>query len=91
MARPTITTDVPGCREVVDPGQTGLLCEARSATSMADAMRRFANLSRPEQLAMGARGREKAIRLFGQAEVIAAYARALDWSTRWVRSARRSG
>jgi glycosyltransferase involved in cell wall biosynthesis len=78
MGRPVITTDVPGCREVVDPGETGLLCEVRSAASLADAMRRFADLPTAERLAMGERGRDKAVAEFGQARICAAYARALD-------------
>src|SRR5581483_9725820 len=34
MGRPIVATDVPGCREVVDDGITGLLCEVKNAHSL---------------------------------------------------------
>ena len=37
MGRPIVATDVPGCREVVENGVTGLLCEVKSADSLAAA------------------------------------------------------
>ena len=40
MGRALIATDAPGCRNVVEPGVTGFLCEVRSAVSLADAMER---------------------------------------------------
>jgi glycosyltransferase involved in cell wall biosynthesis len=36
-----IAADVPGCREVVRDGITGLLVPARDSTALADAMRRL--------------------------------------------------
>ncbi len=38
MAKPLIATDVPGCREVVDNGSTGLLCRVRDAEDLAQKM-----------------------------------------------------
>lgn len=35
MERPIITTDVPGCRDVVDPGRSGLLVPLHDARSIA--------------------------------------------------------
>jgi glycosyltransferase involved in cell wall biosynthesis len=59
MARPTITTDVPGCRETVVPGATGWLVPARDAEALAHAM--LAAAERPERLeAMGLAARELA-------------------------------
>ena len=43
--RPVITSDIPGCREAVDDGSTGLLCQARDADSLYQQMRRMASLS----------------------------------------------
>ena len=77
-ARPMIATDVPGCSDVVEPGVTGLLCEARSATSLAAAMGRMLGLSRKERAAMGARARSKVEREFDQALVLKAYLEALE-------------
>ena len=36
MGRPIVTTDVPGCRDVVEHGINGILCAARDAASLAD-------------------------------------------------------
>ncbi len=58
MARPVIATNVPGCRDALIPGRTGLLCEAASETSLAETMLDFAALSRPQRAAMGNAGRE---------------------------------
>jgi glycosyltransferase involved in cell wall biosynthesis len=41
--RPMIATDVPGCREVVRPGETGLLVPFNDPTSLADAIRELAD------------------------------------------------
>ena len=73
MARPLITTDVPGCRQVVDEGTTGYLCRARDAADLAGKMERMLNLSREERELMGRRGREKMQRDFEQDIVIRKY------------------
>ena len=77
MGRPAITTDVPGCRAAVDDGLTGLLCEPRSAKSLADALLRFASLDTDECKKMGDAARQKAVREFDQRAVNAAYLAAL--------------
>lgn len=37
-ARPLIATDVPGCRDIVRDGDTGLLCPPRDAAALCEAM-----------------------------------------------------
>lgn len=56
VGRPVITTDMPGCREPVAPGETGLLVPARDAGALAGAMMALAD-NRPllEQMAHRAR------------------------------------
>jgi glycosyltransferase involved in cell wall biosynthesis len=41
LGRPIITTDMPGCRETVEPGRNGLLVSPRDAAALADAMERY--------------------------------------------------
>lgn len=77
MATPVIATDVPGCRHVVDDGVTGLLCEARSAASLAETITVMVEMSAEERTAMGLRARQKAEREFSQERVVAAYLHAL--------------
>jgi glycosyltransferase involved in cell wall biosynthesis len=78
MSRPIIATDVPGCRAVIDRDQSGLLCEARSAGSLAAAIGRFLALAPGEQAAMGSAGRAKMAREFDQTLVIDAYRDAIE-------------
>ncbi len=73
MARPLVTTDAVGCREVVVDGDNGFLCEVRSASSLADAMRRMIELGASAREAMGLRGRAKMAREFDEALVVSAY------------------
>jgi len=41
VARPTITTDAPGCRETVVDGENGFLVPVKDAQAVAQAMERF--------------------------------------------------
>jgi glycosyltransferase involved in cell wall biosynthesis len=55
--RPIVTTDVPGCREVVRHGENGLLVPARSVGPLAHALREL--IADPARRArFGRRGRE---------------------------------
>jgi glycosyltransferase involved in cell wall biosynthesis len=77
MGRPIVATDVPGCREVVDDGVTGLLCEARNAASLTGKLERMMTMSYEERRAMGERGRAKVAEQFDEAGVVARYLKTL--------------
>ena len=77
MGKPLIATDVPGCRDVVIDGETGFLCDVRSAEALAKAMQRMLELSPEQRLEMGRRGRSHIERNFGEALVVAKYLDAL--------------
>lgn len=78
MGRPLVTTDVPGCREVVDPGVNGLLCEVRSAVSLADALRVLIAMPAEQRSKMGLASRGLVEERFSEKRVIAAYLDALN-------------
>lgn len=78
MARPLIATDVPGCREVVRHGVNGYLCAVRSATALAEAMRRLALLSHADWQDMAYASRSHAAAHFDEQQVLKAYAVALQ-------------
>ena len=59
MCRPLIATDVPGCREVVDDGVTGLLCKPKDVVSLSQKMEIMINLPHETRVSMGKRGRQK--------------------------------
>ena len=77
MARPVITTDAPGCRDVVEDGKTGFLCAPRDADSLAAAIRRFLALSPARRAEMGRLGRRKMEREYDEQIVIEAYRKAI--------------
>ena len=77
MGRPLIATDVPGCRDVVDEGVNGFLCESRNPVSLADAMWRLGSLPEQQRSSMGAAARRKVQEQFSEALVIRAYLNAL--------------
>ena len=73
MAKPIVTTNVVGCKEVVDDGVNGYLCEVRNAQDLADKMEKMLNLSEEQRLEMGKKGREKMIKEFDESIVINKY------------------
>lgn len=67
--RPIVTSDVPGCREVVRHEDNGLLVPVKDAVSLAAAIDRL--LADPDlRRRMGARGRERAVEEFSVEGVV---------------------
>jgi len=73
MGRPIVATDVPGCREVVEDGVNGLLCEVKNADSLTEALERMLTLTSSEREAMALRGREKVTSEFDEKNVVERY------------------
>ncbi|MBN3523446.1 glycosyltransferase [Paenibacillus apiarius] len=61
---PVVCTDVGGSSELVIPDETGFLCPPQEPDSLFGCIIQYASLSPAQQHLMGARGRERAIRLF---------------------------
>jgi len=76
--RPVITTDQPGCREVVEPGCNGYRVEPRSVDALLAAMRAFLALSLERTREMGVHSRSLAESRFDVKTVISAYLQAAD-------------
>lgn len=77
MARPLIATNVTGCRDIVDDGANGFLCEVKSGKDLADKMVMMMNLSAEQRMEMGKKGREKMIKEFDKKIVIQKYLEAI--------------
>jgi glycosyltransferase involved in cell wall biosynthesis len=77
MEKLVIATDVPGCRDVVVDGQTGLLVPAKSEQQLAGAMLRAAEMSKEEREKFGQLGRQHVLQNFSVSAVWAFYADAL--------------
>lgn len=73
MGRPLIATDVAGCRDVVEDGVNGFLCEAHDVISLATVMRRLAETSSMELRKMGAASRSLVEERFDERFVLRAY------------------
>jgi len=78
MAKPIITTDVPGCKEVVEDGINGFLCNVKDAKDLAKKMIKMINLSQEERIKMGKAGREKVIKEFDEKIVINKYLKEIE-------------
>ena len=72
-AKPIITTNSVGCRDVVDDGVNGYLCEPRSWEDLKLKMEMFLDLNYAERLVMGMKSREKIKREFDEKIVIDKY------------------
>lgn len=77
MAKPIITTDTPGCRDVVDDGINGFLCKLKDAQDLAIQMKKMRQLELSQRIKMGNKGREKVINEFNEQLVIDKYSQAI--------------
>ncbi|MEF1171085.1 glycosyltransferase family 4 protein [Vibrio sinaloensis] len=78
MGKPIVTTDNVGCRETVDDGINGYLCEPRSTESLIEMLDLMINHSHEERLAMGIRSRIKVENEFDEKIVINRYLKAVE-------------
>lgn len=79
MGRPIITTDVPGCREVIVPGENGLIVPCRDARALSIAFEKFQRLDDSVKQEMGRKSRKLAETLFSTKIVNIQY---LEWVKR---------
>jgi glycosyltransferase involved in cell wall biosynthesis len=73
MAKPIITTNVPGCKDVVVDGINGFICEAKNTDDLASKMTDMFFLSEEQRKKMGENGRMKIVREFDEKLVIQKY------------------
>jgi glycosyltransferase involved in cell wall biosynthesis len=80
MAKPIITSNVAGCKEVVEHGVNGFLCEAKNAQDLSLRMKEMLILSVEQRRLMGQNGRLKMEKEFDEQIVIQKYLKAIDLS-----------
>ena len=78
MGKPIITTNVVGCKEVVEHGFNGLLCEVKNAQDLAEKMKEMLLLSEDQRRLMGENGRLKMEKEFDENIVIQKYLQTID-------------
>ena len=88
MQKPIITTDNVGCRDVVDDGVNGYLCEVKNAEDLADKMEKMLKLTNEQRNAMGKAGRRKVMKEFDERIVICKYIDVIETVKRNVYSIR---
>ncbi|QKG57949.1 glycosyltransferase family 4 protein [Hymenobacter sp. BRD128] len=71
--KPLVTTDVPGCRETVQNGRNGYLCQVRNAADLADKLLTVAQLPPARLAALGAASRQLAEEKFDEQLVLRQY------------------
>jgi glycosyltransferase involved in cell wall biosynthesis len=77
MGKPIVTTDNVGCRETVDDGTNGYLCEPRNTDDLIAKLDDMIKLSHVSRLNMGLKSREKVEREFDEKIVIDKYLNAV--------------
>ena len=78
MSKPIITTDVTGCRDVVDDGENGYLVPIKDSKSLSIAIEKMIALSDDERKIMGQKGRIKVIKEFDEKIVIKHYLKIIN-------------
>lgn len=86
MAKPIITTNFPGSREVVDHGITGLMIRPKSLDDLVRSMSLIAELSPEDRAKMGLAGRAKAELEFCHTTIASHYIKQIELLTQPKRS-----
>lgn len=77
MAKPIITTDNVGCREVVEHGYNGFLCKTKDPDDLARKMETIIKMTAEERRQMGLNGRKRVLQKFDENLVIRRYVEVL--------------
>lgn len=78
MGKPIVTTDNVGCRDTVDDGENGYLCELRSTESLTEKLELVVKMTHEERLEMGSKSRMKIESEFDERIVIHKYLNAIE-------------
>ncbi|MBR1809067.1 MAG: glycosyltransferase family 4 protein [Paludibacteraceae bacterium] len=73
MEKPIITSNVPGCREIVIDGVNGFLCEPQNASSLIACMMHMLSISQEERDIFGKNGREHVLKYYDEDITIQVY------------------
>lgn len=71
--RPVLTTDMPGCRNTVNDGESGFIFKPNDVQALIQAIKNFLLLSREEKCTMGLLGRAKVEKEFDRRIIVDYY------------------
>ncbi len=78
LAKPIVTTDVPGCNSVVKDGKNGFLCKMKDVDDLADKMKTMYMIDQEKRKRMGAFSREYVKQNFDESIVINKYHQSIN-------------
>ena len=70
IGRPVITSDIPGCREAVEDGKSGYLCEVKNTDMLFEKMKLMMDKSIDEIEGMGRCARNRMEKLFDKKKIV---------------------
>ena len=73
MEKPIITTDVTGCKDIVEHNRSGYLCQVRNVASLVEYMDKMILLPEEDRIKMGAEGRKIVLEKFDEKIIIKEY------------------
>jgi len=73
MAKPIITTDNVGCRDVVKDNYNGFICQPKDIDDLVNKIERFIKLPSEEKIQMGKNGRKVVLKNFDESIIIQKY------------------
>jgi glycosyltransferase involved in cell wall biosynthesis len=73
MSKPIVTTNVPGCKDIVKDGVNGYLCNPRDSRDLVEKIDKILSISEEERVKFGFEGRELMKNLFEENLVIQNY------------------
>lgn len=73
MERPCIATNVPGCKEIISDGETGLLCKPKDSLDLANKMMKMITFSEESRRIMGKSARIRIQKYFEKTIVVNSY------------------
>ena len=73
MGIPIVTTNVPGCKDVIKNNVTGFLCKEKNIIDLTAKMERMLNLKRDDFIKMKYEARKRSVKLFDDNLIQKAY------------------
>ena len=80
--RPVITTDRPGCGEIVEDGKTGFIVKQRDSIDLINKIEKFMELPYEKKKEMGMAARHKVEKEFNRQIVVHAYQQEIESITK---------
>lgn len=77
MEKPILTSDTPGCRDLVNNGKNGLLCKVADSEDLYDKMKKLYDSNHSELIQMGKESRKIVENKYGEEFIFEAYLNAI--------------